>query len=206
MEPTIYVVDDDDGVRGALAALLTHKGLRVAAYASGKDFLAAYHTERPGCLLLDLRIPDMDGLAIQQELASHDVRLPIVFMSAHGTVRDSVQAMKGGAVDFLEKPFSREALLTAIQQALAVDQRMRVRREQHADVATRYHRLSDRERDILKLIVGGKSGKDIAKILGISPRTVDHHRFSLMAKMQASSLAELGAIAAEFPPPPGKEV
>jgi len=193
-EATVFLLDDDEAVRDALSVSLRHAGFRVEPYSSGPSFLNAFDGDRPGCLLLDLCMPEMDGLSVQQELIARDVRLPVVFMTAHGTIRDSVSALKAGAVDFLEKPFSRTELLECVGEALARDARMRGCLTATSTVKAHYDRLSPREREIMALIASGKSSKQIGATLGISPRTVDAHRARLMVKMQASSLAELGAM------------
>jgi two-component system, LuxR family, response regulator FixJ len=204
-EPTVFVVDDNEAVRDALFICLTNDGFRVECFESGESFLDAVTDEMPGCLLLDQCMPGMDGRAVQEELNRRRYRIPIVFMTAFGTIRDSVAAVKAGALDFLEKPVARLVLLERIQTALAWDEKMRTDRESQSSIRSRYERLSPREREIMEHISEGKSSKQIAKTLGISPRTVDAHRARLMVKMRASSLAELGALHAscsERPEPP----
>lgn len=196
-DPTVFVVDDDDAVRDALSISLYNAGLQVECFNTGEGFLNAYSPERPGCLLLDLRMPGMDGLALQQELCNRRFSIPIVFMTAYGSIRDSVSAVKAGAVDFLEKPVSSSVLLDRIRNALEMDAQIREAQRGMSDVKTRYDRLSPREREIMAFIAEGKSSKQIAQLLGISPRTVDAHRARLMVKMQASSLAELGSMSAQ---------
>ncbi|MBS1213915.1 MAG: Two-component response regulator, LuxR/FixJ family, partial [Proteobacteria bacterium] len=196
-EPTVFVVDDDEAVRDALCMSLTEAGLPVECFDSGEKFMAACKPDRPGCLLLDLSMPGMDGLAVQAELRRRRIDTPIVFMTAYGTIRDSVSAIKAGAFDFLEKPVSRTLLLDRIRNALTLDTQLRQTQEHLNQVKLRYERLSPREREIMTLIAEGVSSKRIAQRLSISPRTVDAHRARLMVKMQASSVAELGAMSAQ---------
>jgi RNA polymerase sigma factor (sigma-70 family) len=197
----VFLVDDDEAVRDALDFSLQQAGFVVESYDSGERFLDAYTGSRPGCLLMDLCMPGMDGLAVQQELIKRQLRIPIIFMSGNGTIRASVSAMKAGALDFLEKPFSRPLLLERIREALDQDCRIRASTEaqtemnvHQAEAKSHYERLSPREKQIIALLTSGKSSKQVAQLLGISPRTVDVHRARLMAKMQASSMAELGAM------------
>ncbi len=196
-EPTVFLVDDDEAVRDALSLSLKEAGFQVECFEGGEKFLAAYTDERPGCLLLDLCMPGMDGLTVQSELVQRKIEIPIVLMTAYGTIRDSVSAIKAGAFDFLEKPVSRPLLLDRIRNALTLDTQLRQIRQHLSQVQARYERLSPREREIMGLIAEGVSSKKIAQMLGISPRTVDAHRARLMVKMQASSVAELGAMSAQ---------
>lgn len=196
-DPTVFVIDDDDAVRDALSVSLSSAGFRVSCHASGEEFLETYSGDRPGCLLLDLRMPGMDGLGVQRELLRRDIRLPIIFMTAYGSIRDSVLAIKTGAVDFLEKPVSAAVLMERIRQALDADAQQRAVQNGRAEIRARYERLSPREREIMAFIAEGKSSKQVAQLLGISPRTVDAHRARLMVKMRASSLAELGSLCAQ---------
>ena len=195
-QPTVFLVDDDEAVRDALGRSLRLAGLVVDAYASGHEFLAAYRPNRPGCLLMDLRMPGFDGLEVQKALAERHVSIPVIFMSGSGSIRDSVEAIKGGAVDFLEKPFSRSLLLERVNEALARDSELRKRRQQDEGIRARCASLTPREKEILGLIAAGNTAKETAKALGISPRTVEHHRAQLLYKLQASSLTELGVLAA----------
>ncbi len=194
-QPTVILVDDDEAVRDALGRSLRLAGLVVDAYASGHEFLAAYRPDRPGCLLMDLRMPGLDGLEVQKALAERHISIPVIFMSGSGSIRDSVEAIKGGAVDFLEKPFSRTLLLERIHEALARDSELRKRRQQDEGIRARCASLTPREKEILGLIAAGNTAKETAKALGISPRTVEHHRAQLLYKLQASSLTELGVLA-----------
>ncbi|MFQ5617528.1 MAG: response regulator transcription factor [Rhodospirillales bacterium] len=190
-EPTVFVVDDDQAVRRFLCGLIASVDLRVEAYASAREFLDAYEPGRPGCLLLDIRMPGMSGLELQKELTERAIRLPVIILTGHGDVQVAVHAMKAGAVDFIEKPFNNELLLDRIQKAVAksVDAgSSRVRRDQ---IMARVERLTPRERQVLDMVVAGETNKGVARRLDISERTVEIHRSNAMAKMQAKSLADL---------------
>lgn len=190
-DPVVCLVEDDDALREALAVTLDQGGLRVIACATAVEALEAVEASPPDCLLLDLGLPGMDGLTLQRELLARGVSLPTVFLSGQAAIADSVQAMRAGAADFLEKPVSAEDLLASVQRALAEGGNGERRR-----VLARYARLTPRERQIMALVVAGASSRRVGEILGISPRTVDHHRAHLMQKMRAASLAELGRMAA----------
>lgn len=193
---TVYVVDDDDAVRSNLAALLSVAGFRVESFSSGQDFLEVFDARRRGCVLLDLRMDELDGLSVQKELLARDISVPIIFMTAAGTVRDSVEAMKAGAFDFLEKPFSGPGLLERVKAALARDAEARATQAQRDDARACYERLSPREREIIQLVVAGETSKTVAKQLDISPRTVDHHRRRILEKMGKASVAEAAFVLA----------
>jgi RNA polymerase sigma factor (sigma-70 family) len=192
----VYVVDDDEAVRDAVGTFLRQAGFHVKAYDSGKAFLSAFSPQDLGCVVLDLSMPEMDGFEVQKQLVQSAARIPVIFMTAFGTVRDSVSAIKAGAFDFLEKPCSRENLLACIQEAIREAESARLGEQIEAEGQARFDSLSPRERQILGLIAQGLSSKQIARRLEISPRTVDAHRARLMIKMQASSMAELGVMAA----------
>jgi FixJ family two-component response regulator len=189
--PVIRVVDDDDAFRTAVSRLLHAAGYDVRVYASSGDFLLAEEDPVPGCVLLDLRMPGPDGLDLQAALARRGAPLPIIFLTAHGDVAASVRAMKGGAEDFLTKPVKREALLSAIRDAIRRDESRRESREQVQDIRKRYDALSPRERSVLDHVVAGRLNKQIASAIGASERTVKAHRARVMSKMGASSVAEL---------------
>jgi FixJ family two-component response regulator len=189
--PVIRVVDDDDAFRTAVTRLLRAAGYEVRAYASSGDFLMAEEDPVPGCVLLDLRMPGPDGLELQAALARRGGPLPIIFLTAHGDVAASVRAMKGGAEDFLTKPVKREALLSAIRDAIQRDDLRREGREQLQVIRRRYEALSPRERSVLDHVVAGRLNKQIASAIGASERTVKAHRARVMSKMGASSVAEL---------------
>ncbi len=187
----VFVVDDDPGIRDSLAMLLTASGYEAKPYASAAAFLASETPDAAGCMVVDVQMPEMNGLALQQELAARHFRLPVVIMTGHGDIPIAVQAMKAGAVDFLEKPFDEEVLLGCIRRALesappAEDQGPAV-----AETKRRLEQLTDRERQVLDLIVAGKANKVVAYELSISPRTVEIHRSRVMEKMGAGNLADL---------------
>jgi FixJ family two-component response regulator len=187
----VFVVDDDPSMRLSLESLLRSVGHEVRLFSSAREFMQAAHTDAPGCLLLDVRLPGMSGLAFQQELARSGVMLPIIFITGHGDVPMSVRAMKAGAVEFLTKPFDDQVLLDAIHAALERD---RARRRDEASLAalrSRYDALTERERQVMGHIVAGLVNKRTASELGLSVVTVKVHRAQVMRKMQAKSVAEL---------------
>jgi FixJ family two-component response regulator len=189
--PTVFVIDDDGGMRHAIQDLVESVGLRAEVFATGEEFLKKPRTADPSCLVLDVRLPQMSGLEFQQTLAERGVRVPIIFMTAHGDIPMSVRALKSGAVEFLTKPFRDQDLLDAIQQAI---QRDRAAREQLADIndlQERYRALTAREREVMALVISGMLNKHIAAKIGASEATVKIHRGHLMEKMQADSLIEL---------------
>lgn len=188
---TIFVVDDDPDVRDSLAALLEAEGYPAETFGSAGDFLAGGAAGRPGCLIADIRMPDMDGLELQEELGRRRVVLPVIVVTGHGDVPLAVRAMKAGAVDFLEKPYDQTLLLQAIRRALDEANEASDRASAGQAMAKRLEDLTDRERQVLDLLAAGKPNKVIAYELDISPRTVEIHRARVMEKMHARSLAEL---------------
>lgn len=186
---TIYVVDDDEAVRDSLGALLEAQGYVVRGFPSAEDFLRAYRPDLRGCLLVDMRMPGMDGLTLLQRLASSGSKLPVVVVTGHGDVPVAVKAMKAGAVDFLQKPYANDAMLDVVRRALASE--VSYEDIDSEAVATRLAGLTPRERDVLEQLVVGHPNKIIAHELSISPRTVEIHRANLMKKMQADSLSHL---------------
>jgi two-component system, LuxR family, response regulator FixJ len=191
-EPSVvHVVDDDQGVRDSLVFLLQSAGFAVRAYASAAAFLAAAPGLGSGCLLTDVRMPEMDGLALQRHLAALGGSLAVVVMTGHADVPIAVEALKAGARDFLEKPFDDDRLLAVVREALAASQRAQEERQANADVATRFASLTPREREVLQRLVTGLPNKTIAYDLGTSPRTVEVQRARVMEKMGARSLADL---------------
>lgn len=189
--PTVFLVDDDPAVLRSLSALVRVMFPKVECYASAVEFRRAYDASRPGCLVLDVAMPEMSGLELQQWLRRENIELPIVFITAHGNVRMAVDAMQGGAVNFLEKPFHEQELWESIRKALEVDAENRRRRAQHDEAAQRLARLTPGEREVLDLILQGKYNKEIAAELNLSVRTVEDRRARLMKKMGARSVAEL---------------
>ena len=198
-EALIYIVDDDEAVRDSLALLLNFRGWRCRSFSSAEDCLTAWQPDWRGCLLLDLRMGGMDGLALQKALEERGSRLPIVFLTGHGDIAHARAALKAGAVDFLEKPYAEEALIDAIRDAITRDARQYAAQTHSNEIATRIARLSERERQVMQLTIEGKPNRDIAAQLEISPRTVEVFKARMMEKMQARSLPELVrmALAAE---------
>ena len=189
--PTVFVVDDDPGVRESIRWLLESVDLSVADYGNPQDFLDEFRPERPGCLLLDIRMPAMSGLDLQERLEELEADLPVVFITAHGDVPMAVRAMKSGALDFIEKPYNAQHLIEIVQHAIDVDRRRREEGRQKTDLAQHLERLTPRELEVARLVCKGHSNKGIANELGLSPKTVEVHRGRVMAKMDANSTAEL---------------
>ena len=189
--PTIFVVDDDDAVRDSLSDLIDSVGLAVATYPSAHEFLEVYDNAERGCLVLDIRMPGMSGLELQDRLNERGSTLPIVFITGHGDVPMAVEAMKRGAVDFIQKPFRDQELLDRINLALEQNRRRRAAEETKQDIAQRITSLTRREREVMDMVIQGKANKVIAIDLGLSQRTVEVHRAHVMDKMKARTLAEL---------------
>jgi FixJ family two-component response regulator len=187
----VFIVDDDDAVRRFLSGLIQSINLRVSAHASAQDFLDAYEPGCPGCLLLDVRMPGMSGLELQRELAERSINLPVIILTGHGDVPVAVQAMKAGAVDFIEKPFNNELLLDRIQMAVVQSVRAESVRAERNEMLKRLELLTLRERQVFDLVVAGEVNKVIAHRLTISEKTVEIHRANVMRKMDARSLAAL---------------
>ena len=189
--PIVYVVDDDPSFRKAVSRLLRTTGLEVETLASAQEFLDHPMVDRPSCLVLDVLMPGPSGIDLQAALQEARRDLPIVFMTGHGDVSTSVRAMKGGAVDFLEKPFRAAELLACVQRGLARSRQSRAERAERTTVERRFATLTSRERDVLRLVVTGLLNKQIAGELGIAEKTVKIHRGQVMQKMEAGSVAEL---------------
>ncbi len=194
-QPTVFVVDDDAQVLESLAWLLKSAGLPARTFNSAEAFLDDCSADARGCLLLDLRMPGMDGLALAEELRRRAINLPVVLISAHADVPLAVRAMKAGVVDVLEKPFNDETLLERVDEALALDAELRSRRDDHAETARRIESLTPRERDVFHLVLRGLMSKQIAAELGIHASTVDVHRSHIMEKLGVSTTAQLVRVA-----------
>lgn len=188
---TVFVVDDDEAMRSSMAWLIESEGLRVETFDSAQSFLAACYPGRAGCLLLDVRMPGMSGLELQEHLRHRQMRLPVIIITGHGDVPMAVRAMKAGAVDFIEKPFDDETLLATIQRALELDAYQRSQQAGRAEIAARLAQLTPREHEVMLMVTDGMSNKEIANELGVSAKTVEAHRARVMEKMEARSLAEL---------------
>ena len=189
--PTVFIVDDDPAIRFAMQALMDSVNVQHEIYGSGDEFLEKVEEHRPGCLVLDIRMPGLGGLELQEELITRGSTLPIIFITGHGDVPMAVDAMQKGAVDFIQKPFRDQDLLDRVREALMTDKERRKEQEKHAEVEKRLGRLTNREREVFDLVVTGKPNKVIAYELGVSQRTVEIHRARVMEKMQAKSLADL---------------
>ncbi len=189
--PVVHVVDDEADVRDAIGLLIRSMGMRVATHASAGEFFDAYPPDSPGCLVLDVRLPGMSGLEMQAELARRGVHLPVVFISGHGDIPMAVRAVRAGALDFLEKPFSDQALLDCVQRALDRDAELRAERLAQAEVRARLVRLTPREREVLEHLIQGKVNKIIARELDLSTRTVEIHRARVLHKMGAANVSQL---------------
>jgi two-component system response regulator FixJ len=190
-DAVVHLIDDDDGVRQAVAFLLTTSGFAVRVYESALAFLDALPSVQPGCIVTDVRMPGMDGLTLQRELKSRNIQLPVIVITGHADVPLAVEAMKAGAVDFVEKPFNDESLLSAIRVAIDHHRRDSKRGEEIAAIQVKFDSLSPREREVLDGLVAGLPNKTIAYDLNISARTVEVHRANLMARMSAHSVADL---------------
>ena len=188
---TVFIIDDDRGMRQAIHDLVESVGLRAESFATGEEFLGTKHIGRPSCLVLDVRLPQMSGLDFQRRLAESGLRIPIIFVTAHGDIPMSVKALKSGAVEFLTKPFRDQDLLDAIQQALEWDGIAQKEQAEVADLQKRHHALTLREREVMTLVVSGMLNKQIASEIGASEATVKVHRGNVMHKMQASSVVDL---------------
>jgi RNA polymerase sigma factor (sigma-70 family) len=195
VEGTVFIVDDDAAVRKSLDMLVRSVGLPVKAFSSAQEFLDNYRADQPGCLVLDIRMPGMSGLELQRHMKDVGIAIPIIIITGHGDVPIAVRAMKDGAMELLEKPFSKQLLLEHIGDALRRDHERRQKREQKSDVESRLTALTQREREVMELVVAGKANKEIAAALGISKKTVDVHRSRVMHKMQVESLPELVQLA-----------
>ncbi|MFY9972702.1 MAG: response regulator transcription factor [Chromatiaceae bacterium] len=190
-EPTVFIVDDDQEVREAIQLLMESVGVTAVSFASAQAYLEQLDCDRPGCLILDVRMKGMSGLDLQERLAQEPLHPPIIIITGHGDVPMAVRAVKAGAVDFIEKPFNDQTLLDAVHRAFDQDARNRGQALRIADIQERLARLTPREREILDQVIGGKRNKVIAADLGISQSTVEAHRARVMEKLEARSLSDL---------------
>ena len=189
--PTVFVVDDDEGARNSLRFLLKSVGLPATTFGSAQEFLSAYDEGQPGCLVLDVRMPGMSGLELQQELNRRGAVIPVVFVTGHGDVPMAVEAIQQGAFDFVQKPYREQELLDRVQRAIARDRSSRAALEERDRIRARLGSLTPREREVLQLMTRGKPNKVMAAELGLSQRTVEIHRAHVMEKTGASSIAQL---------------
>jgi FixJ family two-component response regulator len=189
--PLVHVVDDDTAIQALFRSMGRTAGFAVVTYGSVGDFLNAWDENQPGCLVLDLNLPDRTGLELLRELAERRCQTPVVFMSGMASVGEAVKALKLGSVDFLEKPFDLQEMIDTIARALATDAARRDNQRNDGDLRRRFERLSLREREVMELVVAGAANKEVAARLGLSPKTVEVHRANVMRKTEANSLAEL---------------
>jgi two-component system response regulator FixJ len=190
-DPTVFIVDDDQAVRDSLQWLIQSVGLHVVTFPDALSFLDQIDEHQAGCVVLDVRLPGISGLELQQKLLARDIRLPVIIVTGHGDVPMAVRAMKAGALDFIEKPFSDQLLLDQVQRAIDLDARWRTEREKSDVILERLHSLSPREREVLERVVVGKVTREIAAELSLADKTVEAHRARVMEKMKAGSIAEL---------------
>ena len=203
--PTVFVVDDDEGVRDSLRFLLKSVGLATKTLGSATEFLDSYDVDQPGCLILDVRMPAMSGLELQQQLNVRGATIPVIFITGHGDIPMAVEAMQHGAFDFLQKPFRDQDLIDRLQKALAKDAHNRAELKQRDQIRSRFDTLTPREHEVLVLMVRGLPNKIMAAELGVSRRTVEIHRARVMEKTEAGSLAHLVRMYLDLNPPAPKQ-
>ena len=196
--PAVFIVDDDEAVRSSLRFVFKSVGLAATPFASAQAFLEAYDANQPGCLVLDVRMPGMSGLALQEQLNLKGAMIPVIFISGHGDIPMAVEAIQHGAFDFLQKPFRDQDLIDRVQRALAKDQTNRTALKERARIRERFESLTPRERDVLALMTLGKANKVMAAELSLSQRTIEIHRAHVMEKTGASSLAQLVRMAMDL--------
>ena len=187
----VYVVDDEFSVRDSISLLLKSIGRNVKSFACSKDFLQAYEPKKPGCLVLDVRMPEMDGIELQQELSNQKINIPIIFISGNAVMHESVKAFRSGALDFLEKPYDNKILLERIEEGIKKDMDIMLQREELQNIQDCIDKLTAREFAVLDLIIHGHSNKTAAKFLQISPRTIETHRNNIMGKMRSDDFSDL---------------
>lgn len=194
---TVFIIDDDPAVRDALSLMIEQENLAVAAFENAEAFLASCQSECYGCAIIDIRMPGMDGMQLQEVLSKRNMHLPVIFLTGHGDIPMSVQAMKAGAMDFLTKPVTRDKLLAAVRLAIQKSEIAMAENTNHQEALSRLANLTDRERNVMLLAIQGHPNKDIARKLGISHRTVEIHKSKIMHKTGAANLLDLARIAHE---------
>lgn len=196
--PTVFIVDDEAAVAESLRWLIESVGLRVETFSTASKFLARYRPQDPGCLVLDVRMPAMSGLQLQERLNADAVSLPVIFITGHGGVETAVRALKGGAIDFIEKPFDDQRMLDLVHKAIAIDADNRRKAAAQAQASARYALLSAREREVLDLLIEGRTSKEIARTLGLSAKTVENYRANVMEKMTVATVPQLVRVVLEL--------
>jgi len=194
---TVFIVDDDPAVRDSLTLMIGQEDIAVEAFESAETFLAACQAKRCGCAIIDIRMPGMDGMQLQEALSEHGILLPVIFLTGHGNIPMSVRAIKAGAVDFLTKPVTREKLMECVRSAIQAGERMFARLANNQEAMSRLANLTEREREVMALAVAGHPNKEIARRMGISHRTVEIHKSKIMSKSGAANLLDLARIAQE---------